>query len=242
MALIPDNAWGTRVFQAFREQFLQLGGEIVAAQQYDDSSSDFSRPIRRLFNLDDSESRYQALQRMLGERLNFEPRRRQDAQAVFVLAFPRAARQLKPQLRFHHAGDLPVYSTSHVYQASDDPDIDRDMDGLMFCDIPWALDPQGNWATLREKTETLWPDRGRRYQRLFALGFDAYQIAPWLDTMHLPGFAQFPGATGILSLDDDKQLHRVLEWARFSRGAPELIREPALTSTEGHDEPESLRP
>jgi hypothetical protein len=240
-ALVPDNAWGIRVYQAFREQFTQLGGEIVAAEQYDSNSSDFARPIRRLLNLDDSNNRYQALQRLLGERLSFEPRRRQDAEGIFVLAFPRQARQIKPQLRFHHAGDLPVYSTSHVYEASDDPAIDRDMDGLMFCDIPWALDRQGPWAARREQTEKLWPDRGRRYQRLFALGYDAYQVVPWLDMLHLPGFAQFPGATGILSLDNDRQLHRTLEWARFSGGVPQKIQESPLTSTEGQHEPESYR-
>lgn len=241
LALVPDSPWGIRVYQAFREAYLQLGGEIVAAEQYATDNPDFRRPIRSLLNLNDSDNRHQALQRLLGERLNFEPRRRQDAEGIFVLAFPREARQIKPQLRFHHAGDLPVYSTSHVYQASDDPAMDRDMDGLMFCDIPWALDRQGSWAELREQIETLWPDRGRRYQRLFALGYDAYQVAPWLDMLQLPGFAQFPGATGILSLDNDKQLHRALEWARFNRGAPELIRDAVLTSTEGQDEPESNR-
>lgn len=241
-ALVPDNAWGVRVYQAFREQFILLGGEIVAAEPYDGNSADFSQPIRRLLNLNDSDARYQALQRLLGKRLNFEARRRQDVQGIFVLGFPRQARQIKPQLRFHHAGDLPVYSTSHVYQAGDDPGIDRDMDGVMFCDIPWALDQQGPWATLRGQTEKLWPERSQRYQRLFALGFDAYQVAPWLDMLHLPGFAQFPGATGILSLDNDRQLHRALEWARFNRGVPEQIQDSPLTSMEGHYDTQSERP
>ncbi len=241
LALIPDNAWGARVYQAFREHYTGLGGSVVAVEQYADKSADFSRPIRRLLNLDDSRARHQALQRLLGERLEFEARRRQDAQAIFVLAFARQARQIKPQLRFHHAGDLPVYSTSHVYQASDDPAIDRDMDGLMFCDIPWALDTQGTWAELRSHVESLWPARAQRDGRLFALGFDAFQVVPWLNMLHLPGFAQFPGATGILSLDERKHLHRALEWARFQRGVPQLMEEAPLTSMEGHYEPQSQR-
>ncbi len=241
VALIPDNAWGTRVYQAFREHYISLGGDLVAVEHYDSDSADFTQPIRRLFNLDDSRDRYQALQRLLGERLEFETRRRQDAQGVFVLAFARQARQIKPQLRFHRAGDLPVYSTSHVYQASDDPAIDRDMDGLMFCDIPWVLDTQGPWAAQRQQTQKLWPDRAQRDERLFALGFDAFQVVPWLTMLHLPGFAQFPGATGILTLDEDRHLHRALEWARFNRGTPELIEETPLTSMEGQHAPESHR-
>ncbi len=238
IALVPDNPWGERVLAAFEQQFATLGGELLDSERYDTTGADFTRPIRNALNLDDSENRYQALQRLLGERLNFEPRRRQDVQGVLLLAFPREARQIKPQLRFHHAGDLPVYSTSHVYQASDDASIDRDLDGLLFCDIPWALDQEGPWAMQRRQVDALWPGRGQHYQRLFALGFDAYQIVPWLDTLHLPGFAQFPGATGLLSLDSDKQLHRTLEWARFNQGVPERIQEPLTTSTEGQHEPE----
>lgn len=238
VALVPDNAWGGRVLDAFQQQFTSLGGNMLDVERYDATAADFTRPIRHALNLEDSENRYQALQRLFGEKLNFEPRRRQDVQGVLLLAFPREARQIKPQLRFHHAGDLPVYSTSHVYQASDDPAIDRDLDGLLFCDIPWALDTDGPWATQRRQVEALWPGRGQRYQRLFALGFDAYQVVPWLDTLNLPGFAQFPGATGILSMDSDKQLHRTLEWARFNQGLAEKVQESLTTSTEGQHEPE----
>lgn len=241
IALLPDSAWGERVFAAFEQRFKELGGEVLAAERYNTSGADFAQPIRHALNLDASLQREQALQRLLGKKLHFEPRRRKDAQGVFLLAFPPQARQIKPQLRFHHAGDLPVYSTSHVYQAGADPSIDRDMDGLLFCDIPWVLDREGPWAAQRQQVRSLWPNRGRRQQRLFALGFDAYQVVPWLETLHLPGFAQFPGATGILSLDTHKQLHRTLEWARFERGLPKIVREPLTTSTEGQDEPESDR-
>lgn len=238
LALSPDNAWGERVLNAFQQEFSSLGGELLDVERYATRGADFNRPIRSALNLDDSENRAQALQRQLGEKLNFEPRRRQDVQGVLLLGFPREARQIKPQLRFHHAGDLTVYSTSHVYEASDDASIDRDMDGLLFCDIPWALDQDGPWAVQRRQVDALWPSRGQRYQRLFALGFDAYRVVPWLDTLNLPGFAQFPGATGILSMDSDKQLHRTLEWARFNQGLPEKIQEPLTTSTEGQHEPE----
>jgi len=35
----------------------------------------------------------------------------------------------------------------------------------------------------------------------------------------------------VLTLGDNKQLHRTLEWAKFNRGVPEL-----LMSTEGQDD------
>jgi outer membrane PBP1 activator LpoA protein len=230
VALVPDTAWGERILNAFTQRFTELGGEVLATERFTSKTQDFAQPIQRALNLGDSKQRHQALQRLLGQKLGFEPRRRQDAEAVFIAAFPRQARQIKPQLRFHHAGSLPVYGTSHVYQPGTDPAVDRDMDGLMFCDIPLSLDQQGPWFEQRTRLHAIWPNRGQRYQRLFALGFDAYQVVPWLDTLHLPGFARFPGATGVLTLGDNKQLHRTLEWAKFRRGVPEL-----LMSTEGQE-------
>ncbi len=231
VAMAPDSDWGQRLLIAFAKRFADLGGTLLASERFTTKTQDFGQPIQRLFNLQGSKSRHQALQRLLGQKLNFEPRRRQDAEAVFIAAFPRQARQIKPQLRFHHAGDLPVYATSHVYQPGTDTSVDRDMDGLMFPDMPWSLDQEGPWFEQRSRLQAIWPNRGQRHQRLFALGFDAYQVVPWLGTMHLPGFARFPGATGMLALDENKQLHRTLEWAKFNRGTPEL-----LMSTEGQNE------
>ena len=234
IALVPDTAWGSRVLAAFEQQFINLGGEILTSGQYAPDNADFKSPIQRALNLDSSKDRHRALERLLGEKLDFEPRRRQDVDAIFVLGFPRQARQLKPQLRFHHAGDIPIYSTSHVFAASPDPSLDRDMDGLFFCDIPWVLDYQGRWSEQREQLLAAWPGRSQRFQRLFALGYDAYQVGPWLESLNMPGFAYFPGATGILTLDENKQLHRALEWAQFRKGRPQQI-----LSREGQYEPES---
>lgn len=231
IALVPDSSWGERLLNAFTERLADLGGEVLATERFTPKTQDFAQPIQRALNLGDSKQRHQALQRLLGQKLSFEPRRRQDAEAVFIAAFPRQARQIKPQLRFHHAGSLPVYSTSHVYQPGTNPAVDRDMDGLMFCDIPLSLDLEGPWFEQRTRLEAIWPNRAQRYQRLFALGFDTYQVVPWLDTLHLPGFARFPGATGVLTLGSNKQLHRTLEWAKFNHGVPEL-----LMSTEGQDD------
>ncbi len=239
ISLIPDSPWGERVFTAFASAFGDLGGEVLETGRYPPATADFKKPIEQTLNLDDSKRRHNALQRLLGEKLNYEPRRRKDVEAVFILGFPQQARQLRPQLRFHHAGDLPVYSTSHVFSATSDPGLDRDMDGLMFCDIPWVLDKRGRWAEKRQMLARIWPVRSKRFQRLFALGYDAWQITPWLGTLNMPGFSNYPGATGILTLDDQKRLHRTLEWAQFRRGVPQLIHNDKPVSMEGRHESQS---
>ncbi len=149
-ALYPNSDWGRRVFEAFRDRWQQLGGKVVEQQSYDQSHNDFSNPIRRLLNIDESQSRYRHLHRILGVDIKFVPRRRQDVDFIFVAARPRQARQLRPQLRFFHAAGVPVYSTSHVYTGELDPGMDRDMNGLTFGDMPWVVPGKGESPLRRE--------------------------------------------------------------------------------------------
>ena len=239
VALVPQTPWGERVVSAFSEHLTALGGRLLAVGQYQPDTADFKEPIQQVFNLDASKNRHRALENRLGQKLHYEARRRQDVDAVFVLGFPEQVRLIRPQLRFHHAGNLPVFSTSHVYVATASPALDRDLDGLYFCDMPWVLDDYGDWAARRKQVSTLWPQRSQRYQRLFALGVDAYDLIPELGTLGLPGFGAFPGATGQLSLDQRDMVHRKLEWAQFRGGIPHKLADPSTLSTEGQHEPQS---
>lgn len=223
LAITPVNAWGQRVYQSFEERFVSLGGEILETTSYSANDADFKKPIEKLLNLDTSKARYHSIQRMLGMSPEYEPRRRQDVQAIFVLGFPRQIRLLKPQLRFHHAGDIPVYSTSHVYSAHPDADRDRDLDGLVFCDLPWLLETDGPLSTRRAQLDALWPARSERYQRLFALGIDAYGVLPWVETLATSSFGNYSGVTGELFMQPGNRLYRSLEWARFYKGTPKII-------------------
>ena len=218
LVLVPQGPWGERVRAAFEARLAELGGAVPEAGVYARGATDFAPVLRALLNLDESAARRARLSRILGMRLAFEPRRRQDADAVFLAAFPREARLLKPQLDFHHAAGLPVLATSHVYAGSPDPERDRDLDGVLFCDLPWLLDPPERHP-LRARIAALWPERAARRPRLFALGVDAFRIAPYLGDLEA-GVGPLPGATGDLALGPDRTVVRRLRWARFRRGVP----------------------
>ena len=227
LALVPDSAWGERVSGAFLERWNELGGDMLEIRRYGTQPKALSGVVRHLLNIDASERRHQQLMRLFGRRLEFEPRRRQDAEFVFMLARPAQARLLRPLLRFHRAGDLPVYATSHPYTGIPDPRRDRDMDGLMFCGMPWLLDRTQARPALVQDLTALWPERMRRWPRLFALGIDAYEIIPVLSALASGELAWFEGVTGRLTLDNRGRLHRKLLWARFQGGEPKLL--PPLT-------------
>ncbi len=197
VALVPEGDWGTRVVRAFQERFTALGGTLLASGTYVPTERDFSAPIRALLALDASEERHRALTNVLGVKTQFQPRRRDDVELVFIGARPEQAKLLFPQLRFHRTGDLPVYATATIYDGDAPP---PDLAGLRFCDMPWMIATAGAAAELRGQMRALFPTRPKDQIRLLALGHDAYTLVHLIEGGQLQPGSFFPAASGTLSL------------------------------------------
>ena len=219
ITLVPKGPWGERLFRAFSQRFTELGGQIVNRGTYTPGKNDFKHPIQRLLNIDQSIKRYRQLQRLLKTRLKFTPYRRQDVDMIFMAATPKDARQLKPQFKFHYAGDLPVYATSHAFSGKINPAIDRDLNELYYTDMPWMLTPD---PAIKKIFKKYWPEE-ERLSRFYALGYDAYNLIPYLAQLKAKPYERFSGQTGNIYIDDKQRLHRELLWAQFIKGKPELI-------------------
>ncbi len=218
ITLTPEGNWGERMRIAFAEHWQSLGGALVESKEYDAKASDFSRPLRSMLHLNQSQSRKRSLQTQLGLDLQFEPRRRDDADFIFLAAFPRQGRLLKPQLKFHRASDIPVYSSSHIYSGIEDASSDRDINGIQFCDTLWTINPDA--SSLRQQISQLWPQNSQNLLRLYALGTDAFRVIPELSTLQQSQYYSYRGQTGILTMDANKRLHRQLYWAQITNGIP----------------------
>ena len=218
--LVPTGPWGERVATAFKTRWEEIGGRVVELQTYNAARNDYSNPIRMLLNIDDSERRYRSLAGLLNQNLKFTARRRQDIDFIFLAAYPLQGRQIRPQLKFYHATDLPVYATSHVFTGNLNPERDRDMDGLMFGDMPWVLTGNTSHRGMRTEIEPYISDAGNRLQRLYALGIDSYNIIAALTPLKQYPYQRYDGETGSLSLDAKQRLHRQLTWVRFRSGRP----------------------
>jgi outer membrane PBP1 activator LpoA protein len=234
IALLPDTDRGERVYAAFAAEWQLLGGEILEAERYDNARTDHGKIISSVLNLEDSKARQQQLSRHLGTKLEFEPRRRQDVDFVFLVASSRQARLIRPQLRFYRASSLPVYTTSRVYSGMPDANKDADMNGIIFCDMPWTLESGGSSDHLQQTINASWPGNASRYRRLYALGIDAYRLTPYLGELGNNMFGAYHGVTGNLSLGARGHINRSLRCAKFSRGIPVLL-EPTVTSETGGD-------
>lgn len=217
IALVPNNDWGRRVLGSFGDTFQRLGGSLLEYRYYEPSDQDYSFEIENLMGLALSVQRFNRLSANLGRGLQFDPRRRGDAEFIFIAAEASSGRLLKSQLKFHYSGDVPVYATSRIYAR--DGRSNGDLNGVGFADTPWTIAPQPWLSSLPETFAEHWPEQqSLLLERLNAMGFDAYNL---VNELHSGGpRAPLDGASGRLSVGEDGRLRRQLPWAEFRGGEP----------------------
>ncbi|HYQ37358.1 MAG TPA: penicillin-binding protein activator [Pseudomonas sp.] len=214
VALVPSGEWGDRVLAAFRKDWEARGGSLIATEHIDQPVR-LAQQIADLLKLRDSEARAKRLREALGSPVEAQPARRQDVDFVFLAATPAQARQIKPTLSFQYAGDLPVYATSHLFTGTSEANQALDLDGIRFCETPWLLD--GN-DPLRRQVVGEWPAAGSSLGRLYAMGADAYRLAPRLSQLQALPSTRLDGLTGSLSLAPGQRIARRLPWAEYRNG------------------------
>jgi len=223
LAMTPGNEWGKRMYQAFSKTFEKLGGKVLEHTTFQPGEQQFSAKVQALLNIDNSEQRYKALRDQLQRSLQSEPRRRQDADFIMLASYPAAGRQIGPQLQFHRADKLPVYATSHIYGGTADRSANADMNGVIFADMPWILNPGQTASSVYQTVKVHWPDRLENSPRLYALGLDAYHLTSRLGRMALDANSRYAGASGRLSVARDGNIQRQLSWAQFMDGIPRIL-------------------
>lgn len=197
LAIVPAGAWGARLLQAFTARFQELGGTVVRAERYG-ANSDFAALIQHL-------------------RARAPDDQSQTPDMLFMVALPPQAHLIAAQLRGQQAGELSVYATSHIYDGrAGGYTAAADLDGVIFCDIPWMLSPSSLSSSERTQSARLWPDSMDANARLYALGLDAYNIIPYLGRLGDSPTTGYPGESGRLYLGPGRQLHRQLLWARYN--------------------------
>ena len=220
--LAPDTSWGKRLHQAFKTRFEALGGHVVGSETYPSKKSDYAVSIKKLLNVTTSNLRKSMIQQVIGQLVKFEPRRRQDVDMIFVAANSRQAKLIKPQLKFHHAQDLPVFSTSHISSGNANVNDDRDLNDILFVDIPWMLNNENNMDY--QNISNLWPDSSNRFSRFFAFGIDAYRLIPSLRRLKINPQKSLIQHTGVLSVDNKGRVKRSLLMATYKKGSAKQLK------------------
>jgi outer membrane PBP1 activator LpoA protein len=218
VVIAPEGDWGSRVAAAFDEELRGAGGYVMGQATYNPAENDYTASITQVLRTNDSRARLGRVQSIIGQKLEHEPRRRPDIQFIFAPSQPRTARLLRPQLRYNLAGtggELAMYSLGDAYEPH--PSANREIDGIMFPDMPWMLGEAGLSAEVRQIASQAFGDSDNRRGRLFAFGYDAFRIAANLQR-GVPIDPQ--GLTGALSIDPQGRVRRELDWVRIKGGVP----------------------
>jgi len=230
LVLIPQGEWGDRVEQALLQRMATHNGTVLDIERFFPEDN-FRSVTADLLGVTASRQRAIQVERTIGQNVEFEPRRRQDAEAIVLVAQPTVARQFNPLFAFYFSGDLPVYAPSIVYEGTPDPGRDRDLNRVTFTDIPWVLAEDNPLRTQAE--QNLSGTRGQ-LGRLFAMGADAWQLSKRLPLLRQVEGAAIDGQTGTLTMTPDGAIHRHQLWAQFQNGRPVLAPElNEATSREG---------
>ncbi len=208
VAILPDGEWGSRVGAAFTDELTHLGGTVLDTGRYQSGRPDFSDVIKQTLQI---------------HGVKGEPAtHRADAAFVFAAsATPSAERLLVSQLKFHYAGDIPVYSTPESFEPN--PGANGDLDGLIFPDMPWMVSADPVTGRIRDEVRGAWPTSTARRDRLYAFGFDAYRLVPALRSKSMSQSKEISGVTGRLRLDDHNKIRRDLDWAQIKGGEPAAL-------------------
>ena len=229
-ALILHSADGRseRAARSGATAWAQHGGIILDTTVIPTGINDYSGVLGNLLGLDESAQRAQRLQGLLGgsTQLHSVPRRRQDFDVILLFTDQSTARLLKPQIDFHRAGSIPIYSLNTIYNGKPDPAVDLDLEGIVFSDMPWLVRSGGRFDRTGGDFPLNAPYRHLATDRLFALGMDAYRLSCLSSQGQLPARQTWAGASGLLTLQPDGQIHRLADWVHFRDGTPRALESP----------------
>ena len=217
--LAPDSSQGARIGSYLKYFWERNQGTLLETQTYSLNQSDFSSTIKNLLNINESEFRYDQLRHIIPS-VQFVPRIRKDAQIIFLNAYDAVARSLIPQLKYFRAGAIPVYATPHIYGGLPAPEQDQDLNGIIFCDIPWLFESTYQGPLSLKALQSTWQQFPNNYLRLMAMGIDSYNVIAHLDKLDT---IQYFGATGHLLLTRGNRIKRNLVCAQFTDGIPKSL-------------------
>lgn len=217
LVIASEDEARSRELQAFEQTFESQGGTIAAAALYRDQQG-LSAAIRSALNIPRSEARAKEMENLLNRKIESAPHRRRDVDMVLMLASPAQARLIKPLLDFYYAGDLPIYSTSRIYNGYASPGADRDIEKVRFTDIPWVLQ-----ASAQKQQIVAADPASRNYLRLYALGIDSFALLQQLRQLESSAALRIAGQTGNLSLDSQRIVRRELPLAQMRAGTAQVI-------------------
>lgn len=227
--IIADNSAATK---RMADAFLSRWAEISPTSTKQPKMTLFTdnltlrASMTEALDVQQSKARIKIIEDIVPSEVHAVPRNRRDVDAIVVFANAEQTELLNPiiesSLSPFNDKKVPVYATHRSYSLNLSNNSLRDLRNLTFSDMPWML-PQHKWQELANETSSLWPQQSDTLRRLFALGFDSYNLLPSLHAMRALPKISVNGLTGQLNIKNDGSIRRSLPYGFIDNDRVRLI-------------------
>tara|TARA_Y100000296_G_scaffold37722_1_gene43628 strand:+ start:37 stop:2043 length:2007 start_codon:yes stop_codon:yes gene_type:complete len=182
----------------------------ITSVTFNDSNS-LREGITQALDVAQSNDRIKQIEYMTNDEVYNMPRSRRDIDVIVAFASPQDTELLNPiieaSLNPYDGKQVPVYATSRSMDYDSGKNQWRDLQNVHFIDMPWLM-PSHEWPSLQQEVERAWEKQNTMQKRLFAFGFDAYQLLPQLGMLNTLKYLSHEGLTGSLSLNQNGEVVR----------------------------------
>lgn len=218
VVIAPENDLGMRIHDAFATAFSQLNGTILQSEFFT-KQDELDDAVGAALGTAESEQRLKQLKAISRLPLEFEPRRRRDLDAIFIIATPEEAKQLNPLFAYNFSRDIPIYATSLIHDPRSNDN--NDLNAIQFIQMPWLLSSSNELkATLGKAL----PAESENYTQFHALGADAFALTHRLPLLQNVSYSAIEGQTGLLTLKSGI-VERAMQWTTFRNGKAVAVTE-----------------
>ena len=209
-----------RIALAFSHQWKTSTGDSVDIV-YFNQGKQMQASLKESLDVNASQSRIKQLNNRLKHNIKSEPRNRRDIDMIYLIGSAAQTRLIKPYIDVNispFAQIIPVYASSRSHSNFNDKNnasSTNDLQGLTFTQIPWLLDSKQQDKNLNKLSDKLWPQRTDSLSKIFALGFDSYNLLGKVSLMNQAPYIRHFGQTGVLRLNNDNILTRSLIWGQY---------------------------
>ncbi len=182
----------------------------ITSVTFNDSNS-LREGITQALDVAQSNERINQIEYMTNDEVYNMPRSRRDIDAIVAFSSPQDTELLNPiieaSLNPFDGKQVPVYATSRSMDYDSGKNQWRDLQNVHFIDMPWLM-PSHKWQPLEQEVQQAWENQNTMQKRLFAFGFDAYQLLPQLGMLNTLKYLSHDGLTGNLSLNQRGEVVR----------------------------------
>lgn len=209
-----------RIALAFQQTWQTATGKLIDII-YFEQGKQMQANLKESLDVNASQTRINQLSNQLKQTIKAEARNRRDIDMIYLVGSAAQTRLIKPYIDVNispFADIIPVYasSRSHSYFTDiNNENSKNDLQHLTFTQMPWLLNAKQRNQQLAQLSQQLWPKRTDSLSRIFAMGFDSYNLLGKTSLMQQAPYILHFGQTGTLKLNEHNILIRSLVWGRY---------------------------